>query len=1048
MSIPIIDFLFLTFAKNFLIHQMESMQETISHEGLMFHLDFEKKTACVVGNDNTDQEICIPISIRYDKVDFTIKSINKGAFQNSPTIRSIIFPENSKVAVFEKDAFANSEIENLVIPSSVTDMHDGWCKGTPKLIQIRIMPGNEKYIYLDDKIILGKAEKSSNDYINLVFARRDIKNVQIPSFINQISSYAFSESALEKIHISSQIRQISEGAFYRCQKLEYVEISPNSVLKTIESLSFANCPINEIALPSTVLQLGDMWCSETTNITKLPPVNEAQNLENASDHADVSVLSHAKSSTSLFYQKKNTQFSRTILKSVHQFNKIEILPKDKNCFSLTDFIIFASAVYPKFISSKPRKSTSKGIYLVLTAIPNDEKVNSSFKQHFKDEHYSIKVEIDKDFNDIHVFVKDNLNYFDVIENMIMFNSKIIDYEIFDRIVPRNEPGSMLFQFGQYVSNSHVQCPVFLKYTFAKFQHVRTQRYKSKFCQTDNILKMLKNVPGKVFFRYQKTGTGGYSFKNKSGTQMTVNSFAWLLPWAEEVIAKIHYMQIDGSFRAFPEYAFCIWHGIFYNQSIPFALTVFPTEQFQLYNILIDCINFYKIDVNLFKGRIVLSDMGSAIEQFCKVYNLSRFICHRHIIESFGSRSPLGIIVVKLLKTKNEIEYHQFCEEISGEIKMYEKLKEQFNRNDEITQNKIRNLKIMISGFDGDPNSNYHVCKWAQWIRADYHVGRCSNHSEGAHGNINDSIERRGSSNFSSGLSATISYILNYLQNRKANYISPFSKRYSNIKKNIINILSTSDKSKIKKYYEICQCQDEFYNKSIHGVDFTCTHKILKSIYSSEELNEFKNANSIDIEKFIIHFLQLKINFSHKHEDKEIAKKCKEIIEYYDLKEKKKLELKSTSVFINLLFSIFSYQLPDPLEFNENCDKNELHIEESSPIEIKKKKTSKPILKVKVKNDDLTFWLRNCSNNIQMTLKTRYYETVNEIFFIYEKIGDRAFSICNDNFEKYLSEIYSTSAEIIESKQDIQFPNILARIAEFKINCWLNADQIMNDHKFI
>ena len=70
------------------------------------------------------------------------------------------------------------------------------------------------------------------------------------------------------------------------------------------------------------------------------------------------------------------------------------------------------------------------------------------------------MEINKDFNDIHVFVKDNLNFFDVIENKLMFNSRIIEYEIFIRIVSRNELGLMLFQFGQYVSNSYAQCPDF------------------------------------------------------------------------------------------------------------------------------------------------------------------------------------------------------------------------------------------------------------------------------------------------------------------------------------------------------------------------------------------------------------------------------------------------------------------------------------------------------------------------------------------------------------------------------------------------------------
>ena len=72
----------------------------------------------------------------------------------------------------------------------------------------------------------------------------------------------------------------------------------------------------------------------------------------------------------------------------------------------------------------------------------------------------------------------------------------------------------------------------------------------------------------------------------------------------------------------------------------------------------------------------------------------------------------------------------------------------------------------------------------------FHMGRCSNHAEGANGNINESMERLGAANFSTGLSATISYILNNIQNRKAN-ISNFSKYYSKLKRKIIDYLTNS-----------------------------------------------------------------------------------------------------------------------------------------------------------------------------------------------------------------------------------------------------------------
>lgn len=191
-------------------------------------------------------------------------------------------------------------------------------------------------------------------------------------------------------------------------------------------------------------------------------------------------------------------------------------------------------------------------------------------------------------------------------------------------------------------------------------------------------------------------------------------------------------------------------------------------------------------------------MGASIKRFCKIFNMGRFVCHRHLIEKFGAKSPFGIMVTRLLKTKNETGYFQLCSEISVELKMYEQLKEKFNRNDEKTKKKIKNLRIMISGIKADYifllfsfsafimisgiKPNYNFFKWAQWIRLEYHMGRCSNHAEGAHGNINESMERLGAANFSTGLSATISNILNNIQNRKAN-ISNFSKHYSKLKNN-------------------------------------------------------------------------------------------------------------------------------------------------------------------------------------------------------------------------------------------------------------------------
>lgn len=49
-------------------------------------------------------------------------------------------------------------------------------------------------------------------------------------------------------------------------------------------------------------------------------------------------------------------------------------------------------------------------------------------------------------------------------------------------------------------------------------------------------------------------------------------------------------------------------------------------------------------------------------------------------------------------------------------------------------------------------------------------------------------------------------------------------------------------------------------------------------------------------------------------------------------------------------------------------------------------------------------------------KSKKFETVKEIIFIYKDIGERAYSICNDNYDLYISEIYLQSEMLFKMKK--------------------------------
>lgn len=581
------------------------------------------------------------------------------------------------------------------------------------------MPKNIKYTYFDEKMILSKTNISDENYTNLIFVRRDIKDIEIPSFITTIGAYAFSNSFLCNVYIGVNVLEILEGAFYKCRALQVVEFQDGSKLQKIEQLAFCKTSLQILILPPSVSAISENWCDNETKIildensnnvnSIILPEKEAYSSpkDNEELHDSQNLIQQTKL---ICYKRKDCNFTRAILKSENQHQKIEIVPENKDCFSFSDFIIFAYSSYPAFLTCQPEKSKVLGRHLVLTSIPNirfEQAINQK-------RYYSLRVEFNSDFNDIHVYVKDGLNYFMKDENkcLLIFKYKAFqNFEIFDKIIPNQGEGAMLSVFGQYIANKNTKCPLFLKYTFSKFQSKRTKQYKSKFAHTDNVIKMLHSVPGKILFKYQKPGHGGYTFKCKNGDFITVNSFIWLFPWSTEIIQKIHYLQIDASFHAFPDYSFCLWHGIYYNETIPFALSVYPTEKFELFSLLFECCKYYKIDEKLFKGKIVLSDMGDSIKLFCTTFNMPQFICHRHLIENFGSSSPLGMMVARLIRCKNENEYFQISQEISAELKIYIKFKELYSTIDKETQNNIDKLNIMISGYDLKyEKSNYFIYK--------------------------------------------------------------------------------------------------------------------------------------------------------------------------------------------------------------------------------------------------------------------------------------------------------------------------------------------------
>lgn len=176
---------------------------------------------------------------------------------NSELIKSIYFPDDSEINTFEKDSFAYSSLESICIPSSVTFLNEGCFKGTSKLNNVSVMPQNKRYSYFDEKVIIAKCDINANEYDSILFARRDIKKIAIPSFIKHILKYSFAESSIEQIYIPFQVTDICKGAFFGCKQLQEVDISDYSELITIGKFAFSQTSIERFTIPASLKYIED-----------------------------------------------------------------------------------------------------------------------------------------------------------------------------------------------------------------------------------------------------------------------------------------------------------------------------------------------------------------------------------------------------------------------------------------------------------------------------------------------------------------------------------------------------------------------------------------------------------------------------------------------------------------------------------------------------------------------------------------------------------------------------------------------------------------------
>lgn len=751
--------------------------------------------------------------------------------------------------------------------------------------------------------------------------------------------------------------------------------------------------------------------------------------------------------------------TQDVLVSTTQNAWIEIIPMEKESFDFVSFIDLADRITKKYVVNN---FSTRGDTIKIKAVHKKYSIDN----------YSFKFDIRKDLSEIHVYIRDaierlkktvinNINYIffkSFSENLNQFKIFSNDYKWKEHL---NYPNSVIYVFGNYFAKKQSNTPLFLKYNFESFLDPKTPIRRSNPLIQGDIIKILNHLPGNVYYQYTDISKSKPFSKEKmkkmgciiniDGNDKVLRSIVWIMPWFTQILNTIQFLELDASFKACRPYAFSIFHGIIFNSTIPFALTIGPSENEELFEILYTSFKKFNFNQNLLENKQVLSDMGPSIISFCSSHSMVMNFCHRHIIEVFGANSGIGTWVKKILQCNTKNEFLNLRNEINKEIDAFLSIKYKSPEIDLNREPKINDLKIMLllpeeveksELAEKIKKSNYYMPKWANWLRRDFHIPRCTNHAEGFHGNINSKLRKKGISSFKTGFCKIVDFIVNYIENRKESYGMPFQRKHSKLISKVRDILKGGPDCYLKCSNIFCECEDQIYNALIYGVEFPCIHTILSEFISSEFFQNFSDQFHINFSDFFLLCFKFFPNSYYEktkfelHIDDIVVK----IVKNFLAQTSETWSEEDTEKFYGLAFGFlqsFSYTLPPFVKINTNqYTDNNIKSDEnlkSFKFTVRSHKNNKSRSKMD-SNELLNSYIKDQDSEKVKLIKRKYCETKNEIAEVYPQLKEEADGIC---FDRFLDNLYVDG-------QPIQTNDILNNLALFKIDCWEIADSLATD----
>ena len=258
-------------------------------------------------------KVCIPSTVVYDNVEYSVVEIGNNAFNKCSELTSITIPE-SIIKICENAFSGCTNLTSITIPNSVTYIGDAAFAGCSNLTSITIpnsvtsigyyafdgcsgvtsfyMLSNNFFNY-DDKLIEDIGEYSIEDYdelsrmeslfIQIMCMREifrglnDIDTLYWNSNITPRVITGYCSSHLRHVTIGNDVTRIGYQAFQKCSLLTSISI-PEGVTN-IFNKAFSECKgLTSIVLPNGVKFIGDYAFSECSKLSMISIPNSVNRI--------------------------------------------------------------------------------------------------------------------------------------------------------------------------------------------------------------------------------------------------------------------------------------------------------------------------------------------------------------------------------------------------------------------------------------------------------------------------------------------------------------------------------------------------------------------------------------------------------------------------------------------------------------------------------------------------------------------------------------------------------------------------------------------------